>query len=116
MFLIKWYKEWREANVCESCETLKQQLEIANYEKKMLLDKLTKEPEAPLPVNKEIPVSVPKMIPWNVRRQMLEREDREKAKAMRNAAQPDPTMSDEAFEKELDEASAKREAESTGAK
>jgi hypothetical protein len=103
-----------EEKVCQSCETLREQLAIANYEKSQVLNKLLKDPEptAP-PVFQE--VSKPKMIPWNVRRQMLEREDREKARALRSAAQPDVAAekkSTEELEKELDIATAEREAQS----
>jgi len=46
---------------------------------------------------------------WKVKQQMLEAEDRQRAAAMRNAAQPD-TVED--LEKELDIVSAEREANS----
>lgn len=143
MFLLDWYHEWihiraeyrrsllelnkdsKEVEIvdkqCQSCETLRQQLDIANYEKKVLLEKLLFKPEpvpertvAPEPVNR--PVGVP----WAVRRQMLEREDREKARSLKNAATPDP-IAEEAkkkeeaetreFEKELEDARTRREAE-----
>lgn len=92
-------EEQEESKVCQSCEQLKSLLEQSNYERKELLAKL---------LNKMDPTSVPpvlndddeerkqplrKNIPWNVRRQMLEAEDREKARSMRNAAKPDkPTI------------------------
>lgn len=98
-----------EDKVCQSCETLRQQLEIANYEKQKLLDKLIKEPES-TPIIEGQKITIPKMIPWNVRKQMLEREDREKARSLRNAAIPDVKTIDE-LEKELDIASTEREAE-----
>lgn len=132
MFLLDWYRQYlnikyearerktlvtKDETVCLSCETLKQQLEIANYEKEKLLNRILEKPEAP-PVPQAPPeVSRPRMIPWNVRRQMLEREDREKARALRNAAQPDSDAAKKeaeetaAFEKELNDATAKREAE-----
>jgi len=97
-------KEEREdSKVCPSCETLKHQLEVVYYEKKQLLDRLLEKPEKEAsPVLRE--VSKPVNVPWNVRRQMLEAEDREKAKLM--SAAPIPT---EELEKELDVASEKRE-------
>ena len=114
-----------ETKVCQSCETLKQQLEIANYEKQQLLNRLLKEPEKePERTVAPEPVSRPRMVPWHVRQQMLEREDREKARALRNAPKPDsvPTTVAEtpateeaenaAFEKELKDAEAAREAAS----
>jgi hypothetical protein len=128
MFLLDWYKQWleirtefraktneviHEEKVCQSCETLRQQLEISNYEKGELLKKLLKEPEAP-PITEAPNITPPRMVPWNVRRQMLEREDREKARLMRDAPKPDANTNkaDVAeLEKELDVASANREAE-----
>ena len=91
MFLLKWYKEYLEVKgnkVCESCETLKQQLEIANYEKKQLLNRMLEKPE-PIPVEPLKEIMPPKSLPWRARRQILEAEDREKARAMREAAKPD---------------------------
>jgi hypothetical protein len=91
--------EVKESKVCLSCETLKQQLERANYENQRLLDKLVfTEPKVEVP-QKPVDISAPKNIPWNVRRQMLEIEDREKAKLIREAPKP---ISTEDLEKELD--------------
>ena len=100
-----------EEKVCQSCETLRQQLEIANYREQQYLNKLLKDPE---PVVEKAPVEVsrPRMVPWNVRRQMLEREDREKARALRNAPKPDSEIekkSTEELEKELDIVEKERE-------
>lgn len=99
-----------EDKICQSCETLRQQLEIANYEKQELLKRILKEPEPVVQGKNLEEVSRPKTISWRLRQQMLEREDREAARAMKNAAQPD-TKSTEDLEKDLDIASAEREAE-----
>lgn len=87
--LYKEYVEWkdeREANkqVCESCETTKQQLAIANIEKDKLLARLLEKPE-PIPERVPTEVTRPAIIPWRVRRQMLQDEDRQKAILMRKA-------------------------------
>jgi hypothetical protein len=115
--MFKWYREFLEIRyaqedrlkrlvVCESCETLKHQLEVANFEKKQLLDKLLGNPV--IESSKEpIPLTHPRSIPWNVKRQMLETEDREKARLIREAPTP---ISTEDLEKDLDIASAEREA------
>lgn len=100
-----------EEKVCQSCETLRQQLEIANYREQQYLNKLLKEPEVPV-AQAPIEVSKPRMIPWNVRRQMLEKEDRERARAMQHAAKPDAVAdkkSTEELEKELDIVAEERE-------
>ncbi len=95
--------------VCQSCETLKQQLEIANYEKRALLDRLLKEPEKETIKEKRV-TTIPRTVHWNIRRQMLEQEDREKAKLMREAPKPQAT---DDLEKELNIASANRESEAS---
>lgn len=127
MFLLEWYQRWleirsiykreraeltQENKICASCETLKLQLEIANYEKQQLLNRLL----AP-PVTEERPVAPepttvlrPRNVPWAVRRQMLEREDRIKAATLRNAAKPDSVATEE-LEKELNVAEQTRESE-----
>lgn len=75
-----------DSKVCESCETLKAQLAIANQEKGELLARLIEKPEPEL--EREAPqVTRPRSIPWAVRRQILEEEDRARARALKGAAQ-----------------------------
>lgn len=96
--------------VCNSCETLKSQLEIANYEKKVLLDKLLQEPTIPLVSEAPVEISRPKTLPWRVKRQLLEQEDRERARLMREAPKPETIAADIAdLERELDVAELDRE-------
>jgi hypothetical protein len=77
--------ELEEQKVCASCEVLRHQLEIANYEKKQVLQALL---DSSKPVQPEERVQVnpeslkPRAIPWMVRKQMLEAEDKEKAKVI----------------------------------
>ena len=94
----------QDERTCPSCETLKQQLEIANYEKEKLLNKLLEKPDQ-VPERSEAPpmVTRPKTITWAMRRQMLEQEDRVKAQILRNAPKPDAET--EMLEKELGVAS-----------
>lgn len=104
----------RENHVCDSCETLKTQLNIANFNNEQLMRKILKEPE-PI-VNEQPPVITrPAAVPWQVRRQMLMAEDREKAKLIRNAPKPDSIVKEttEDLEKELGVVEAERNAEST---
>lgn len=96
--------EKTEKMVCPSCEILKQQVELFVYQNKQLLDRLINPvvpASAPEPFRE---VSVPKNVSWNIKRQMLEAEDRERARLMREA--PIPTKD---LEKELDIATAQRE-------
>ena len=129
LFILNWYKQWKEIRneypqpekVCESCETLKMQLAIANNEKAALLNRLLEKPE---PEQRPDTSNLKAVLPtrhqnWNVRRQILEREDRERAKALqRNQRESEPEapkvtsvaanastmepMSVEDIEKELD--------------
>lgn len=96
--------ERAESKVCPSCETLKAQLERVTYENQKLLDRILTPPVIKEEQPKLVEMSIPKNIPWNVRRQMLEAEDREKAKLLRNAPVPI-----EELEKELEIAAEKRE-------
>ena len=94
--------------ICDSCETLKTQLEIAHATNRRLMDKLL-EPKEKMEVIQGPPQIIPpKTIPWRQKQQMLEAEDREKARALRASAQPDPEEIKN-FEKELDNAKAERE-------
>lgn len=74
------------SKVCETCEVLKQQLAYSQQQNQYLLNKLInpiKLDESEKVQNEEIKPLVPKYIPWTVKRQMLEEEDRAKAKVIR---------------------------------
>lgn len=75
-------EERHENKICSSCETLRSLLESERYEKKQLLDLIVEKnkpiQEQAAPTNPE-PIR-PRFIPWDSRRQMLEQEDRAKAK------------------------------------
>lgn len=89
-------EENEEAKICASCEVLKQELAIAHQSYRELLNKLTE--RAPEAVHSEPPLMTkPRFVPWKVRQQILEKEDRIKAQAMKNAGKPT-----EELEKELD--------------
>lgn len=99
----------KEEEICQSCETLRQQLEIANYEKGQLLSKILKEPEVPKETQPP-QITRPTRLPWPARRQLLEQEDREKARLIRSAPKPDATIADVAeLEKDLKVAEVERE-------
>ena len=130
MFLLDWYQQFlairanfkSDPEICESCETLKMQLAIANDEKRQLLERILEKPE--IPVDKPPEITRPIVVPWAVKKQMLEREDRAKAATIlrqkederlaKEAMKKDePVASIAEFEKELDDAQANRE-RSTG--
>lgn len=71
---------------CASCDVLQKQLEIANYEKKELLGHIlafTTPKAEEKQVTREIEPIRPKAIPFSVKRQMLEAEDRVRAEILR---------------------------------
>ena len=73
---------------CETCEILRMQLAESNAERKELLHRLLepKQAEPPsTPVEDFQPIT-PQFIPWRVRQQMLEQEDRVKAKLTKEKA------------------------------
>lgn len=75
-----------EDKTCNSCETLKRQLELANEDKAKLLELIlerNKVSETPIIQTEHKPIK-PAFVPWNVRRAALEAEDREKARILRD--------------------------------
>ena len=84
---MSWLHRLFNPEVCETCEVLKQQLNFVQQQNQYLLNKLLipsdsvdklVESEEPKPL-------VPKYIPFSIKRQMLEEEDRAKAKIIRES-------------------------------
>lgn len=97
--------EREDSKICASCETLKLEIERLRLENDKLLNKIlekhTKEKISGQLDEPRLPISSGNM-PWNVRRQMLEKEDRERAKLIREAPKPRTDVkSVEDLEKEL---------------
>jgi hypothetical protein len=84
--------------VCQSCETLKQQLEFQNQ----LIRELSNPIPIPVEVNTEKfePIK-PKFIPWSVRRAQLQKEDRTLAEKLKKEKEAEITADD--LDKELEE-------------
>lgn len=82
--LYKWFG--LEEMPCDTCEVLRAQLDESNRERRELLNRLldSSKPE-PSPVEKEEfqPIK-PSFVPWRVRQQMLESEDRHQAKLIKD--------------------------------
>lgn len=96
-----------EQVVCENCEVLKEILAAERYDKQQLLKKLLAEPAKEVESVEPIEITRPKIMPWRVKRQLLEAEDRKKAELLRNAPKPDVDVKD--LEKELDIVEKERE-------
>lgn len=83
--MYKWFG--LEDMPCNTCEVLRTQLDESNRERKELLNRILATSGAePPPSTREIEEMKPIMqqqIPWRVRQQMLEAEDRKKAQLMR---------------------------------
>lgn len=98
-FIAKFFHEFANPHcshcegdkICQSCETLKEQLAAANIEKNKLLDLILEKNKV---VNEEPAKEIdyqsvkPKYIPWNVRKELLEAEDRERARIQRDKLAP----------------------------
>jgi hypothetical protein len=71
---------------CETCEVLREQLAKSDAERKELLQRLLdKDKPEPLIASIEPPQEIkPAFVPWRVRQQMLEAEDRKQAELLRN--------------------------------
>ena len=71
---------------CATCEVLREQLTMSERERRELLGKLLEkdkpEPLVP-PATDEMRAITPQFIPWRVKQQMLEAEDRKRAELMR---------------------------------
>lgn len=99
--MYKWFGI--EPIPCATCEVLRERLDESNRERKELLHRLLDKanPEPVVPEKEELEPIKPQFIPWRVRQQMLEAEDRKKAQLMK-----DKTAEIEKLEKELGVANA----------
>ena len=80
---IEYERAQSELNIkCESCEILKLELARIHELNKTLLNEITYKP-TPEPDRPQSPISMPKYVPHSVKRHMMEREDRNLAKKLR---------------------------------
>ena len=106
MILLNWYREWlelrKDMKVCQTCETLKIQVEQLRLDNEKLLERILEKPSVveSKPADNDLkPIKTSsRFTPWSVRQQMLEAEDRQTAKLMKNK-EPETV---EELEKELD--------------
>jgi hypothetical protein len=98
---------------CKTCDVLQYEVERLRAENERLLSRVLHIPEREPErlVAPEPQALRPGAMTWAVRRQMLEAEDREKAKLINKAPQPDDTINK--LEEELLNASTAREKESS---
>lgn len=96
----------REGVVCNSCEILKSQLNLANIEKHELLSRILNPAvkEEPKINTEDLKPISRHTIPWKARQQMLENEDRIKANLIKNAPKADKKLESDLdeLERELD--------------
>ena len=79
----------RDEKVCKTCEVLTTQLEITQHQNKELTHTIERMAN-PQPIEETTPAEEPKpllprIIPWNTRRNLLEAEDRKAAELQRKA-------------------------------
>ena len=82
--LYKWFR--LDPPHCETCEVLRIQLEKSERERVDLLHRLInkeEKPEPPVEMGDMQPVK-PQYIPWRIKQQMLEAEDRRRAEILKN--------------------------------
>jgi hypothetical protein len=94
--MYKWFGI--EPIPCATCEVLRSSLDESNRERRDLLARLLDKanPEPSQEVKEEHTPIQPNFVPWRVRQQMLEAEDRKQAQLMR-----DKKQEIDALEKEL---------------
>jgi hypothetical protein len=85
-------EELRESKINEVVEGLK--LENARMQEMIdkLFDRLLEKPETPIEEVKPASTVKPAQIPWRVRQQMLEADDRKTAQLLKEAPKPDPEV------------------------
>ncbi len=86
-------------HVCPTCEIFKVEIERANREKELLLNKILQPPDKVEIVQRPITVNPPRQMPFAIKRQLLEAEDRVKADKLRkfeeeNQASQKPSSAD----------------------
>jgi hypothetical protein len=94
-------EEIKDSTHCESCDTLRRQLEIRNHEYDLLLNRLLAKPEPVVEDKTPVEVSRPRNIPWRVRQQELEAADRERARLLKDAPKPVSELTTDELEKEV---------------
>ncbi len=94
--------ERREAKICASCEISQLQIARLQFENEKLLSRLLDKPVEEVRVqDTELKPVMPKL-PWNARRQMLERNDRHTAKLQKQAEEAIGNITVDELEKEMD--------------
>ncbi len=111
MDILGLIREWAEIRQdrkdhCKSCDILQEQLVRALAREQSLIAIVTRVPEAaPVTTIQNFEPIKSKTVPWHIKRQLLEAEDRAKAQAMREAAASTPSQNSEIsigeLEKEL---------------
>ncbi len=98
--------ERRENKICSSCEILQLQVARLQYENEKLLSKILEKPVEEIKINTEDLKPIQnKAMPWRVRQQALEREDRRTAQLLKQ----NESITTEDLEKEMDIAAKERE-------
>ena len=88
--------------VCPSCEVLKEEINFLRMQSQKLLETITHKPIEEVRTTAPVPVTPRVMrVPWAVKRQQMEADDRQRAEKMRqesialkNAVKPDKSIED----------------------
>jgi hypothetical protein len=105
-WLEEFYRIRRENRTCNTCEVLRLENARLLQENSKLIDRILEKPEViKQEEQKEFKPILPRHTSWNVRKQMLEAEDRRKAQLLKQQEK----ISTEDLEKELDVVEKERE-------
>lgn len=99
------YQEREREKECSTCETLRELLEAEKFEKKQLLQSILEvhKPQVEtIQSTSNLESLKPRAIPWRVRQQMLEEEDRNRARVLADKQKEMKKVSTSELEKELD--------------
>jgi len=98
-------EERQEDSICQTCEVLTVQLARSNVEKDNLLSQIERMANPPVleETTNEVPEPLkPRVVPWAVRKSILEAEDRAAAQSLRNSGEnKDAKQSIKDLEKEV---------------
>lgn len=98
--------ETQESKICDSCETLRVEVNRLRAENSRLLEAIIEKnlikDEPTTPANSQARIPTGTHVSWNMRRQMLEQQDRHTARLMKENTNPINKITTEELEKELD--------------
>lgn len=95
--------EWQKKHTCQNCESLLLIIEKQRTDYQNLVEKVMRAPEQVdnRPEHEVQPQPITRFVPWHLRRQMMELEDKKKASELKKVEPAQPKQTTEELEQEL---------------